>query len=302
MGRPAARPARTPSRNAHAHQGNLPGGERLLWPSSHAARGVVGQRRAATSPPQPARPIPLRRALLPLRRLDREAYSPRSGLCWALTYPHWAFAPFTVRHRKGRREGEVGKKEGGAGERGRPRDAADAPRPETAPVAARKEGEAPALEKKSDRSRDQDGAVNIYVAMNIYAVVNTYATPPSTPIRPRLHRRPNMSTPRPSSSSLPPCLLSSAGSATSRCAAGTLTLPVCWPSSHSPGAPRRVGAPGLVMPPSSSSPCDEPMCSPAFVPCISCAGDEVRRSVASSRAPDLQVVAPGEHGSAGLSC
>jgi hypothetical protein len=35
----------------------------------------------------------------------------------------------------------VGKKEGGAGERGRPRDAADAPRPETAPVAARKEGE-----------------------------------------------------------------------------------------------------------------------------------------------------------------
>jgi hypothetical protein len=117
MGRPAARPARTPSRNAHAHQGNLPGGERLLWPSSHAARGVVGQRRAATSPPQPARPIPLRRALLPLRRLDREAYTPRPGLCWALTYPHWGFAPFHCsppQGKKRRGSGGQGRRSGGA--------------------------------------------------------------------------------------------------------------------------------------------------------------------------------------------
>jgi hypothetical protein len=163
-----------------------------------------------------------------------------------------------------------------------------------------------ALGKKPDRSRDQDGAVNIYAAVNIYTdvnvyvAVNTYATPPSTPSRPRLHRHPNMSALQPSSSSLPPCLLSSAGSATSRRAANTLTLPVCWPSSRSPAAPRRVRAPGLVMPPSSPSLCDEPMCLPAFVPCVSCAGDDVRRRVTSSRAPDFQVVAPGEPGEAAV--
>jgi hypothetical protein len=50
------------------------------------------------------------------------------------------------------------------------------------------------------------------------------------------------------------------------------------------------------MPPSSLSPCDEPLCSPAVEPCVSCAGNEVRRRAAPSRAPDLQVASPGERG------
>jgi hypothetical protein len=91
---------------------------------------------------------------------------------------------------------------------------------------------------------------------------------------------------------------SSDGPATSRRAAETLMLPVCWPSSRSPAVPRRVGAPGLVMPPSSPSPCDEPLCSPAIEPRESCAGNEVRRHAASSHAPDLHVAALSERGEA----
>jgi hypothetical protein len=45
--------------------------------------------------------------------------------------------------------------------------------------------------EKPGQSKDQSAAVNIY------------ATPSSTPSRPRLHRRPDVSAPQPSSSSLP---------------------------------------------------------------------------------------------------
>jgi hypothetical protein len=37
---------------------------------------------------------------------------------------------------------------------------------------------------------------------------------------------------------------------------------------------------------------------PAIVPCVSCAGNEVCRRATSSRAPDLQVAAPGARGEA----
>jgi hypothetical protein len=52
------------------------------------------------------------------------------------------------------------------------------------------------------------------------------------------------------------------------------------------------------MPPSSPSPCDEPMCSPAVVPCVSFAGNKVRRRATSRRARDLQVATPGARGEA----
>jgi hypothetical protein len=105
--------------------------------------------------------------------------------------------PFSVRHRKGRGEGGVGEKEGGAGERG----CAVTPpmrqgrRPHPSPQG--KQRRPSTLGKEPDRSR------NIYAAVNVYVAMNTFATPPSTPSRSRLHRRPNVSTPRPSSSSLP---------------------------------------------------------------------------------------------------
>jgi hypothetical protein len=105
---------------------------------------------------------------------------------------------FSVRHRKGRGEGEVREKEGGAGERSRVVTPLrrQCRRPHPSPRG--KERRLSALGKEPGRSR------NIYAAVNVYVAVNTFATPPSTPSRPRLHRRPNVSTPQPSSSSLPP--------------------------------------------------------------------------------------------------
>jgi hypothetical protein len=92
----------------------------------------------------------------------------------------------------------VGEKEGGAGERG----CAVTPPPRQGrrphPSPRGKERRPSALGKEPDRSW------NIYAAVNVYIAVNTFATPPSTPSRPLLHRRPNVRTLRPSSSSLPP--------------------------------------------------------------------------------------------------
>jgi hypothetical protein len=143
MGRPTARLARTPSHSARTHsRGIFRGRKRPLCPSRHAGRGFAGQRRAATSPPPPARPNPERRGYFAFTLPCPGTYTLRPSLCWHPPTHIGVLPLFSVRHRKGRGEGEVGEKEGRAGERGRARDAADAPRPETAPVAARKEEEA----------------------------------------------------------------------------------------------------------------------------------------------------------------
>jgi hypothetical protein len=84
-------------------------------------------------------------------------------------------------------------------------------------------------------------------------------TPSATPLnRPRLHRRPDVSTLRPTSPSLPLWIsLCSTDDVEAR--AGNLILPVCWPSSRRTAAPRWAGAPGLFMLLSSPSPCDVPL-------------------------------------------
>jgi hypothetical protein len=68
------------------------------------------------------------------------AYTPRSSLCWPPTYPHWGFPLPGFAAARGGEKRESGEREGGAGRGGRTRDTASAPRPEAAPVAARKEG------------------------------------------------------------------------------------------------------------------------------------------------------------------
>jgi hypothetical protein len=77
-----------------------------------------------------------------------------------------------------------------------------------------------------------------------------------------------------------------------------VTMPGCMPSSRRTAAPRPCGALRPLMPPSPPS--------PSRTTCVhrppsrgtSCAGIEVRRRVASRRAPDLQVAAPGARGEA----
>jgi hypothetical protein len=140
MRRPPARLAWTPSRYARARQGNLSGGERPICPSSHADGGIAGQRRAATSPLRPRAQSPCAEIFLPLRRLDQgaiplgRASAGHPPTCIGV-FPFLGSPP---QKEKGRGSGE---REGGAGRGGRTRDAVGAPRPETAPVAARKEGE-----------------------------------------------------------------------------------------------------------------------------------------------------------------
>jgi hypothetical protein len=51
--------------------------------------------------------------------------------------------------------------------------------------------------------RKTTAGVDIYTAGNAYIALNIFATPPSTPSRPRLHRRPTVSTARPIYSLLP---------------------------------------------------------------------------------------------------
>jgi hypothetical protein len=65
-------------------------------------------------------------------------------------------------------------------------------------------------EEPGARSREQGpelrktiASVDIYTAGNAYIAPNIFATPPTTPSRPRVHRRPTMSTARPIYSLLP---------------------------------------------------------------------------------------------------
>jgi hypothetical protein len=119
------------------------------------------------------------------------------------------------------------------------------------------------LEEEPDRSRDQGTAVNAYVA------VNAYAAPPSTPRWPRLHRRPDVSAAVAFFTSfLSPCLLLVLDRRRRRAPLGPLS---CLCAGHRATVlPPHDGALGLVMPPSSLSPCDEPLCSPAIVACVFC--------------------------------
>jgi hypothetical protein len=149
------------------------------------------------------------------------------------------------------------------------------------------------LEEEPDRSRDQGAVVNAYVAVNVYAA------PPSTPSRPQLHRRPDVS---------------------AMVAFFTCFIPPCMaPVLHQ----RRRGAPpgplsclcagrrAAVLPPRDGSEllgssCPRARRRHAMSLCVrrpscrvcSVAGDVARRHAASSRAPGFQVAAPGEHGEA----
>jgi hypothetical protein len=51
--------------------------------------------------------------------------------------------------------------------------------------------------------RETIAGVNTYSTGNAYTALNIIATPPTTPSRPRLHRRPTVSTARPIYSLLP---------------------------------------------------------------------------------------------------
>jgi hypothetical protein len=87
--------------------------------------------------------------------------------------------------------------------------------------------------------RETFAGMNTYSTGNAYTALNTIATPPTTPSRPRLHRRPTVSTARPLHSLLPLGLLPVLAPRTSRRVAVNL-LPGCWPSSRRTAAPRRM--------------------------------------------------------------
>jgi hypothetical protein len=77
-----------------------------------------------------------------------------------------------------------------------------------------------------------------------------------------------------------------------------VTLPGCVPSSRRTTAPRSCGALGPLMPRArrrrARTACEHRPSRRG----TSCAGNEVHRRVASRRAPDLQVAAPGTRGEA----
>jgi hypothetical protein len=79
---------------------------------------------------------------------------------------------------------------------------------------------------------------DIYTAGNAYTAQNTDAMPPTG--RPRLHRRPTVSTARPLYSLLPLGLLPVMAPQMSRRVAVNL-LPGCWPSSRRATVPRWIG-------------------------------------------------------------
>jgi hypothetical protein len=143
-------------------------------------------------------------------------------------------------------------------------DAADAPRPETTPVAMRKGedavcvGEGAGLEQKHLHCRERLRRREHLRHATVYPEPAT-----TTPSPQREHPAAIFF--------FPPSLFAF------QCWTGDVEarrwypyLPVCWPSSRRPAATRRVGAPGHVMPPSLPSLCDEPLCSPVFEPCVIC--------------------------------
>jgi hypothetical protein len=79
---------------------------------------------------------------------------------------------------------------------------------------------------------------DIYTAGNAYTAQNTDATPPTG--RPRLHRRPTVSTARPLYSLLPLGLLPVMAPQVLRRVAVNF-LPGCWPSCRRTVVPRRMG-------------------------------------------------------------
>jgi hypothetical protein len=254
MGRPPARLAQMPSHCAHVHARESPKGEKDLFAlHSHADRGLAGHRRAATSPLRLRVQSPCAETSLSLRRLDWVP-TPRGRA--SAGHPPTRIGVFPFPEFAAAKGGEKGK--WGEGRRSGEEESAPVTPPvrqDRRPLALtesrtshRGEGRrSSTVGEKPGQSKDQSAAVNIYAA------------PLSTPSRARLHRRPDVSAPRPSSSSLPPRMLSCVGPATLRRAVGKLDLPVCWPSSRRTAAPRRVIALGLFMLPSSSSPCDVPL-------------------------------------------
>jgi hypothetical protein len=90
----------------------------------------------------------------------------------------------------------------------------DAPGEERAAAAPRRERKEPGTRSRGVRNREHGpelrekiAGVNTYSTENAYTALNTIATPPTTPSRPRLHRRPTVSTARPIYSFLPLGLL-----------------------------------------------------------------------------------------------
>jgi hypothetical protein len=119
------------------------------------------------------------------------------------------------------------------------RDAATPAHRRRARGGARRRRAAPGEEGAGSKERETFAGVNTYSTGNAYIALNTVATPPTTPSRPRLHRRPTVSTARPLYSLLPLGLLPVLAPRTSRRVAVNL-LPGCRPSSRRTTVPRRM--------------------------------------------------------------
>jgi hypothetical protein len=145
--------------------------------------------------------------------------------------PHWGFPfPLLLRGRHEREEeGGVAAAPGRGGTRPH-RHNDDAPGEERATAAARRERKEPGTRSREHgpELRETFAGVNTYSTGNAYTALNTIATPPTTPSRPRLHRRPTVSTARPIHSLLPPWSSSCVGFATSR----RVTVIPCLSAGH----------------------------------------------------------------------
>jgi hypothetical protein len=103
--------------------------------------------------------------------------------------------------------------------------------------------------------RKTTAGVDIYTAGNAYIALNIFTTPPSTPSRPRLHRRPTVSTARPIYSLLPLGLFPVMDRR--RRDASPVYMPGCWPSSRRTAVPRRRGLLSRSCSWAPPSPCEE---------------------------------------------
>jgi hypothetical protein len=79
MGRPVARPAQMPSQRERASSWRIFRGEDPLTPLATPA-GAPPAKGTRSRRPLSRASNPMRRTLLPLRRLGREAYTPRPGI------------------------------------------------------------------------------------------------------------------------------------------------------------------------------------------------------------------------------
>jgi hypothetical protein len=202
MAAPARRPARRGTGRARARIEPEPGGEKPLLPPRLIPATSPAQREKAAPPRTPgqSKPGQLRDFALPLRRRGSKARGEAESQLSTATNPIGVF-PFhpicesAVRGSRRRRHRCAGPRE----------DAATPARRRRARGGARRRRAAPEEEEAVNQEREHGpeprrtfAGVNtyttgdIYTAGNAFTAQNTDATPPTG--RPRLHRRPTVST------------------------------------------------------------------------------------------------------------